>query len=854
MPNKMTIRATFMALCTMLSVSAFAIADAPKPVDIPAGELSVALLKLSKQYGADLVYRPEQVHGLKTHGAHGSLTTAQAVIQLIQGTPLELRTDPSGAMLIAPPVSTGGAGQSATQSASSGSLDDKNSNKEAGKKSSQDFRMAQVDQNGVGPQAVNNQNSGKKEEGLSEIIVTAQKRNERLQDVPVPVTAISADDLIASNRLRLQDYFTSVPGLSVAPTSQFSQLLTIRGVTTGAATSPTVGITVDDVPYGPSTGLGGSNAVPDLDPDDLAQVEVLRGPQGTLYGASSLGGLLKFVTRDPSSDALSGRLQVGTSSVHNGAEMGYNVRGSINIPLSDTLAIRASGFTREDPGYIDNPVLGIDGVNEQRVSGGRLSALWKPTEAISLKLSSLYQLRKSDGASDVDVQPGLGDLQQNYIRGVGASKSTMQANSATLTAKIGGIDLVVLSGYNVNSFNASEDYSSLIYGTFAQSIFGVNGAPLPEYNKTKKFTQEVRLSAPIGDHFDWILGGFYTHEDSLLTQGINAEDPATGAIVGNLLNLQLPSTYSEYAGFADLTYKVSDRFDVQIGGRESQIKQANYVIESGALVGNVPITTPPADTKGSAFTYLVTPRFKLSPDLMLYARLASGYRAGGSNSDPGGPPKYDPDKTQNYEVGAKGDFLDHRISIDASMYYIDWKNIQIQVTDPVTHLGYFANAGEAKSQGLELSVEAKPLTGLTIAAWVAWNDAVLKQGFPSNSAVSGVADDRLPFSSRFSGNLSVEQRFPVATNISGYVGASLSYVGVREGVFTVPSLQRASYPAYVTTDLRGGFRHGSWSAAIFASNLADRRGVLYGGNGSDLSFAYQYLQPRTIGLSLAKEF
>ena len=188
--------------------------------------------------------------------------------------------------------------------------------------------------------------------------------------MPVPVTALNAQALVDNNQLRLQDYYTSVPGLNVSPAVQSTQVISIRGITTGYGTNPTVGITVDGVPYGASTGLGGGQVVPDIDPGDLARVEVLRGPQGTLYGASSMGGLINFVTVDPSTEAVSGRVQVGTDEVYNGAGLGYSARGSVNVPLSDTLALRASGFVREDPGYIDNPILHINGINEAHAGEG----------------------------------------------------------------------------------------------------------------------------------------------------------------------------------------------------------------------------------------------------------------------------------------------------------------------------------------------------------------------------------------------------------------------------------------------------------------------------------------------------
>ena len=216
--------------------------------------------------------------------------------------------------------------------------------------------------------------------------------------MPVLVTAINAESAAASNQPEASGLLTSVPGLTVTPAgTQGYQLLSIRGITTGGGTNPTVGVTVDDVPYAASTNLGGGLVLPDIDPNDLSQVEVLRGPQGTLYGARRMGGLIKFATIDPSTNALSGRVQVGTNTVYNGTGVGYNVRGSVNVPVSDTFAIRASGFTREDPGYIDNPILHINGINEDHASGGRLSVSLETARDIFSKTSALIQHTHAGG-------------------------------------------------------------------------------------------------------------------------------------------------------------------------------------------------------------------------------------------------------------------------------------------------------------------------------------------------------------------------------------------------------------------------------------------------------------------------
>ena len=297
-----------------LSFGADAHASIRKTISIPAQGLGPALNAFAKERDLQVVYRSEIVGSLRTGGASGDLTVDEALNQLLNGTGLTYRYVDDKTVTILP----AGAASSQEQGTALPVTGDDPSGasaaaKEGKKDSSSGFRLAQLDQgknsqsSSVDRNTATSQDSSKSE--ITEIVVTAQKKSERLQDVPVPVTAIDADTLVNSNQLRLQDYYTSVPGLSVTPRIQSSLILAIRGITTGP-TNPTVGVTVDDVPYGSSTSNGGGAVVPDIDPGDLARVEVLRGPQGTLYGANSMGGLLKFVTVDPSTDAVSGHVQV----------------------------------------------------------------------------------------------------------------------------------------------------------------------------------------------------------------------------------------------------------------------------------------------------------------------------------------------------------------------------------------------------------------------------------------------------------------------------------------------------------------------------------------------------------------
>jgi iron complex outermembrane receptor protein len=825
-------------------------------LNIPSEDLTAALQSFAIASHHKLLYKAELTTGKTSRALQGHFTAQEAMEALLSGTGLSYEITESSVVLIksktdakTSDLSDEGALPASAPVSQSGGAPTflvAQSNPTASSSGNSANPLGQ----GVLSQESASVFSDSEKPKLNEIVVTAQKRQERLQDVPIPVTAINADALVDNNQLRIQDYYTSVPGLSLTPAFQNAQVLTIRGISAGVGSNPTVGITVDDVPYGSSQVTGGGQMVPDIDPGDLARIEVLRGPQGTLYGASSMGGLLKFVTVDPSTDRASARVQAGLSGVHNGAQLGYNVRGAVNVPLSDTLAVRLSGFTHEDPGYIDDPALHLNGVNKTTAYGGLLSALWRPSDVLSLKVTALLQDIKADGSND--VEPALGDLHQSGIPGVGGSDRKAQAYSATLTAKLGGVNLTAVSGYNTNS-NTDTINLAAIFSTPAQNLFGVTGSSQNDSLKNHKYSQEIRLSAPIGQRFEWLLGGFYTYEDSHWVQRFPALNPATGAAAGQLLYNEFPTIYAEYAGFADLTVHVTDRFDVQLGGREAHIRQTFSANEYGPLIGTDTVT-PEEESKSNAFTYLLTPQFKVSSDFMVYARLASGYRPGGPNANcvlNHLPCQYDPDKTKNYEVGAKGDFLDRRLSVDASLYYIGWKNIQL-VFAGAGGGNYYANGSAAKSQGIELSVQSRPLTGLTIAGWVTWDEAVITEPTPPGAVQPLAPGERLPLSPRFSANFSAEQKFPLSGRIDGFIGGDVSYVGNRASAIGASGSQ--IYPSYTKADLRAGAKYDSWTVNLFATNVGDTRGILSGGVGTLLPNSFYYIPPRMVGLNIVRTF
>ena len=789
-------------------------------------DLGTALEALAKDFDFQILYPTEMVKNLKSKGATGSLTAEEALVKVLEGTGLTYDYLDKKAVAILPIDSGVGAEQRSTVDAAAG-VDP------LGKKGRGAFGGASKDPS-----------------SLAEIVVTAEKREERLQDAPVPVSVVMGEALVADNELHLQDYYLLVPGLALSTGFHGEPYIAIRGITTDIYSNPSVAIAIDDVPYGSSTAIGGGNIAPDIDPNDLARVEVLRGPQGTLYGANSLGGLIKYVTLAPSTDGFSGRIQTGTTVVQNGIQPGYDVRASVNVPLSDTWAIRASTYKELRPGFIDNIQSGARAVNRANADGVQVSSLWRPDDILSLKLSAMIQDWNANGLSEVSQQ-GLSKLQQDALAGTGRYDTNVQSYSANLTADFKSFSVTSLTGYNVHTAYAWFD-NTAIYGTYAEQTFGLAGASGGDRRRTSKVSEELRFSLPLGQRIEWLVGGFYTHENSPYAQNYYPANPATGMLGESFAQAQFQSTYSEYAGFTDITLRITDRFDVQFGARESRISQSVDETLSGVLVG--PMTETFGSSDASAFTYLVTPRLKLSKDLMVYARLASGYRPGGPNTNAafqGLPPQFEPDRTHNYEVGLKGQLFDHALSFDTSVYDIDWKNIQIPLTE--NGFSYYANGSRAESRGFELSAQAKPFTGTTISGWIAWADAKLTEALPPNSAKFGRSGDRLPNTPRFSGNLAVEETLPLSNHLSAFVGVAIAYVGSRVGSFQ-PAAERQYFPGYAKLDLKAGTQYDRWAVNVFLNNVADRRGLLGGGLDTIPTTSFTIIQPRTGGISLSRTF
>ena len=684
----------------------------------------------------------------------------------------------------------------------------------------------------------------------AEIIITAQKRSERLIDVPQSVSVISGESLENAHAQRLSDYLTRVPSANVVESQAGGSRIVLRGINTGGV-GATVATYIDEAPFGSATALAnGGVLAPDLDPFDLARVEVLRGPQGTLYGANSLGGLVKYVTVTPDPNAFAAAGEIGVESVSRG-DTGYDGRLAANIPLGGDAAMRATGFYRRDPGYIDDPRHGSD-INDGETYGGRLSFMARPSAALRVRTSALMQNIRSNSTNIVDLdpvtlEPSLGKYEHQRILNE-PNDIDYRLYNATLDYDFGPISLVSATSYGTLKQAGVVD---------ASSAFGAP-AGIDQGMKQRRFTQEVRLASNDPGAIEWTLGGFYTHESNRLSQNVFAVDGLNGdriPALDGLLVVALPSRYREFAGFANATWHIAPKFDLTAGGRYSHNRQSSEQNTGGLLV---PASMFAGKSSDGVFTYSVAPQFKPNRNTTIYARVAKGYRPGGPNAvSPDAPdavPRlFGPDTTTNYEAGLKTQTADRLLSLEVTAFLIDWKNTQLLVQ--IGQFGVNTNGGSARSKGVELTAGANPSRFLSLYANGAYvhayltDDAPLAGGFKGNS---------LPYNPKWQGTIGAEYNRPLSSSVIGRAGISWHYTGRRSSDFNpppapgVPGAPQRRLDSFGQVDAHAGVEMGRFRLDAFAHNLTNSRGIVNLGffravNGD---VAAAVIRPRSFGLAL----
>jgi outer membrane receptor protein involved in Fe transport len=732
---------------------------------------------------------------------------------------------------------------------------------------------------------------------IDEIIVTAQKREQALAEIPMSITVLDGEMLSTQQADNFQDLVALVPGLSISSATAGVTRLTLRGINTGGVAS-TVGVYVGDVPFGSSTGLAnGAILSGDFDTFDLARVEVLRGPQGTLYGASSLGGVLKYVPAPANTEKFEAKILGNVESAEN-ADTGYSVTGAINIPLSDQFAIRATGFYREDQGYIDsignNPIptltdpnvnvlegtLVDDGINWLDTYGGRLQALYRPSDRFSINLMALMQDINSGAPNTIDADPSTlapadnGNVQSRYQEQF--TDIAYRVYSATLDWDFGGVSLQSVTGYGTfeqdfqldaavaASLTGGPPLSALLTFLFddpnTPEIAPLLSSILPQITSTDKLTQEFRLLSPDSDTFEWLIGAYYTDEDSLIDQTILAVEPGTQNLVAGFPTLavaNISSNYEEIAVFANATWYITDQFELSFGARQSENDQSAVQNTDGPLAGGSLVTIN-ASSSESPFTWSISPRFEFTDNTSAYLRVATGFRPGGPNvlpptAPPGTPSSYDSDSLTSYELGVKTESSGGLFAVDVATFYLDWDDIQLFAT--VNGFGVNANGGTAVSKGLEFTASLFPADGLTVSFNGAYTDAYLTE----DTEIGGLDGDPLTAIPEWGFGLSADYEWAVRGDSTAYVGGTLGYTGDRPYDFDARESDGSlsEVDNYTTLNLRLGLMTGRWHFEAYGKNVTDEMAITSVGTANtpgtglvDLGI----IRPRIYGLSVGASF
>ena len=682
-------------------------------------------------------------------------------------------------------------------------------------------------------------------DSVQSVVVTANRRSESVQNVGGQVTALTGADLANMHAQTFNDFATSVPGLTFQANSPTNNLIAIRGVASSTAElGSAVSVYLDDVPLGASTQFGLGSQSFNFNLFDMDRVEVLNGPQGTLYGANALGGAIKYVTAKPQLGAYAAKVELEGSNTDHGSANGA-VRLMVNAPLfGDTAAIRIDGLSEYDSGYTRDPDHNRTHIGQSRTLGGRVSFVDHLTPDVDVRLTAFTQNIAANGLNVAfrglaTHTPTQGPYDQSYVLPQ-PSDNSVSVYSGELNWNLHWSTLTFISAYQRNHGVYHTDDSgfydvimplytgSLVTGTFPYDLY--------VDTNTKKVTEEVRLASPNNKVLEWVVGGYYTRETTdELVDLMNAASPS-GNLPAPFSSYPfygfLPSTYREEAGFGDLTYYFTQNLDVTLGVRYSHQHQ-NYSsniwwIGFGPPYGHVYPYTSTSDQ--GVTTYLVNPRYHLTKDVMLYARASSGFRPGGPNfvlpasfHSPA-PSAFNPDRIWNYELGEKGRFFDGRLTLDADIYDIEWK--AIQTTQNINGINQLVNAGNARIKGAEASFSLKVAPPLTLSGSAAYTDASLT----STAPVLGVnyTGARLPLSPKTNFALTATYRFDLAPGYSGMASLSDIYVGDRTSGYA-HSFTNVLYtmPSYNTVNLNVAvFMPNNMEVNAYAKNLTDTRGQL----------------------------
>jgi iron complex outermembrane receptor protein len=725
------------------------------------------------------------------------------------------------------------------------------------------------------------------ENALEEIIVTALKRSQNLQNVPISVTAFSGRDLEHAGIQDVADLALSVPGLAVTSTGPGQTEVIIRGMPGRSGTSPTVGYYLDEVPISAVT----RNL--DVMLFDLDRVEVLRGPQGTLYGASSMGGTIKYITKRPNLSQFEGRAETTLSHIDGSSGISYKTSAVLNIPLQDErLGLRLLASHQSDEGYIDryaihptdlaalDPAVPVEpNVNSMTQSGFRAVLEYVPNDNLTITPSVTYQKLKLDAPYLIDVPPGSTDDEEFIQTRLTREDREDEVTIANLTVNWERDRLAVTSStsYFKRKTPGYEDYSKIATGILGLPV-NVPWEQLDD-NSSTTFIQELRVAGSISS-LDYVVGVYYTDGKShspdinpYSAEALEIYGDDNGQIFGfdTSYESEPHGKLKEKAIFAEATYNVTDALAVTVGARAFEFKSSFTATQWGLFTGS----NDPLYTEGQFSASDITPKlnisYQMNDDTLLFATASEGFRSGAALSQvpqaacaddlaelgmTESPTGVGSDTVWSYELGTKIRMLDRRMRLNGAVYFIDWADVQ-QSVSLFCGWPFVVNNGDAEVKGGELEWGFAVTEALSLSAMIAYSDAkltVLAHG------AQGQVGDRLLSVPKWAYSATADYSRPITSEWDGFVRISYNFVDEVTRVYD-PTSPFSIVPSHDRVDLRIGVYQADnrWKITLFAQNLLNdvSESGLFGSNTSvnlPNTRAVALNRPRTIGLTASFNF
>jgi iron complex outermembrane receptor protein len=707
-----------------------------------------------------------------------------------------------------------------------------------------------------------------KADQLQEIVVTAQKRESTVQSTPISITAITGQDLEDRGITDITSVVESVPGMSMRTSGPGQTELEMRGMTSSGGNSSTVGFYLDDVPLTAPASAQNGKVVIDPALYDLNRIEVLRGPQGTLYGSGSMGGTIKLVPNAPNPTAFDASGQVIVGGTKGGDTPNRAANAMVNLPLGDTVAVRMVGSLEDLSGWIDRIVITqpdfpapinattrgnvaaapvaaeYKDVNNENLRTIRVSLLWKPTDRLSIEPSFMYQEITQGGLNLIDSQPGTNtnyqpyDLQEPFL-------DRIDIGSLSVKYHFDFADLSSTTSYWTRDENLRQDGTEEIATVIgvsnypAQGGFGPTSPTSLEDDKSKQVSEEVRLTSAGNTQFKWLAGWFYQDFESDWNLYVPTPDatPLTGTPDG-FTQVQ-PTKILQNSFFGEASYTFLEKLTATAGLRRYYYTGSVNTAVSGWLSSSGTGANDYFSTgeRDSGITPKINLSYQLDKDMLLYGTVSQGFRPGGGNQPipttgalgtqcltnleaiglTSAPLGFKPDKVWSYELGEKFRGADGRMTINAAGYFENWQHIQ-QNIPLACGFPFTGNAGDAHIYGAELEINAVLVPGLVASVNGSW----LHAEYIANAVPATTIGERVQDVPELTAAASLAYRHGITDKLSLIGRIDNNYVGSR-----IDTTSQANYlPAYDLTNIRAGVEGSNWTAMLFANNVTNRVALL----------------------------